>query len=299
MSLTPQDLLTAYQRGENICALLRDRAGTSQNSEEMIQLSYDLQAGSYVDLLEKTPAYQAGLASHTRGVARYLAACGPLHSLLEAGTGETTTLQGVVASLPAVPAVIHGVDISWSRLKVGSRWFRARGGPAHTVFSTASMTHLPFADNSFDVVFTNHAIEPNGGREEELLAELHRVASRYLVVCEPAYELTTPEIRRRMDSHGYCRDLPGHARRMGLSVVKHEALAGCMHATNPTAVTVIAKDPSRDPASPVVVCPAWRTPMELLDGFYFSPGSMRAYPVLQGIPCLKKEHGIIAGRFLD
>ncbi len=299
MSLTPQDLLTAYNRGENICALLRDQDGTEKNSEEIIHLSYDLQAGSYVDTLGKHEYLQVGLKAHTSSVAGHLAEYGAIHSLLEAGVGETTTLQGVIEALPEVPAIVHGVDISWSRLKVGSEWFLKAGGPAHTQFVVASMTHLPYADNSFDMVLTNHAIEPNGGREKELLAELYRVCARYLVVCEPAYELTTAEIQKRMDMHGYCRDLPGHARELGMTVLKHEALVGNVHPTNPTAVTVIAKDPKRSKSTPQFVCPAYRTPLTIIDNFYYSAESMRAYPILRGIPCLKKEHAIIASKLTD
>ncbi|HYF33895.1 MAG TPA: class I SAM-dependent methyltransferase [Prosthecobacter sp.] len=299
MSLTPKDLKAAFERGENISALLRNHTGSETNSEDIIQTSYDLQAGSYVAMLEKDPQLDVGLTAHAHSVARQLAECGKIGSLLEAGVGEGTTLIGVVEGLPEVPAIVHGIDISWSRLKVARKWFQKHGGPAHAEFAVASITHLPYADNSFDVVLTNHAIEPNGGREKELLAELYRVCSRYLIVCEPAYELTTPEIQRRMDSHGYCRDLPRHARELGMNVLKHEALKDNLLAHNPTAVTAIAKIPQNQDAIPQFVCPAYHTPARLIDGFYYSEESMRAYPVLQGIPCLKKEHAIIASKFTD
>jgi ubiquinone/menaquinone biosynthesis C-methylase UbiE len=29
----------------------------------------------------------------------------------------------------------------------------------------ADLFHIPFADNSVDVVYTSHSLEPNGGRE--------------------------------------------------------------------------------------------------------------------------------------
>lgn len=296
MNLTPKDLRAAYDRGENISALLRSDTGSQTNSEDIIQVSYDLQAGSYIAILEKDPSLIGKLKAHASSVAGHLAEHGPIHSLLEAGVGEATTLIGVVQSLPTMPPFVHGIDISWSRLKSAKQWFKKQNGPEYAEFAVASITHLPYADNSFDVVLTNHAIEPNGGREEELLAELYRVCSRYLVVCEPAYELTTPEIRKRMDTHGYCRDLPGHARKLGMNVLKHEALKDNFLQHNPTAVTVIAKNPENGPATPQYVCPAYHTPMELIDGFYYSADSMRAYPVLRGIPCLKKEHAIIASK---
>ena len=34
----------------------------------------------------------------------------------------------------------------------------------------------------FDVVFTNHALEPNGGNEEIILKELLRIANKYVIL---------------------------------------------------------------------------------------------------------------------
>ncbi|MDZ4288548.1 MAG: class I SAM-dependent methyltransferase [Prosthecobacter sp.] len=295
MSLTPKDLKAAYDRGENISALLRSHSGAMANSEDIIQLSYDLQAGSYVAVQNQDP-WREILSRYALAVADHLSSLGSFHSLLDAGVGEATTLLRVLQGMPQKPAVVHGVDISWSRLKIGGEWFVSQGGPADTQFIVATMSHLPYADNSFDVVYTSHAVEPNGGREAELLAELCRVASRYVVLFEPGYELAPPEAQQRMAQHGYCRDLPGHARALGMTVVKHELLSACPNPNNPTAVTIIAKNPDAAQSIPSLVCPQYRTPIFIADDLYYSADSLRAYPVLRGIPCLKPEHAIIASK---
>lgn len=295
MSLTPQDLRAAYDRGENISAILRSQADTLENSEEILQLSYDLQAGAYI-ALQSQDSWQDIFVRYAQAVADQLCGFGPIHSLLDAGVGEATTLLRVLKSMPQPPAVVHGVDISWSRLKVGSEWFMSQGGPSDVQFIVATISHLPYADNSFDVVYTSHAVEPNGGREKELLAELFRVASRYLVLFEPGFELALPEAQARMTQHGYCRDLPGHARALGMKVVKHELLSCCANFNNPTAVTVIAKQPDAARSIPRLVCPLYRTPIVSAPDLHYSAESMRAYPVLRGIPCLKPEHAIIASK---
>jgi SAM-dependent methyltransferase len=295
MSLTPKDLKAAYERGENISAILRQHSGEQRNSDDIIQVSYDLQAGSYV-AVQKEGALRDALNRYSTVIADELAKLGPIHSLLDAGVGEATTLLRVLQGMPKMPAVVHGVDISWSRLKIGGEWFYAEGGPADAQFIVATMSHLPYADDSLDVVYTSHAVEPNGGRESELLAELYRVTAKYLVLFEPGYELAPPEARKRMEQHGYCRDLPGHAKAMGMKVIKHELAAACVNPSNPTAVTVIAKKPGSEPSTPWLACPQYRTPIVTAEDLYYSADSMRAYPVLRGIPCLKPEHGIIASK---
>ena len=51
-------------------------------------------------------------------------------------------------------------------------------------------------------------MEPNGGREKEALLELSRIARKYLVLIEPAYEYASEKGKERMDLHGYVKNLP-------------------------------------------------------------------------------------------
>jgi uncharacterized protein YbaR (Trm112 family) len=41
-------------------------------------------------------------------------------------------------------------------------------------------------------------------------------------------------------------------------------------------------------------CPAYRTPVQRMKDCYYSERSMRAYPILGGIPCLRSSNAIIA-----
>ena len=80
------------------------------------------------------------------------------------------------------------------------------------------MFNLPLLDNSIDIVYTSHSMEPNGGHEEELLAELYRVTNNYLILLEPAYEFASEEARARMRKHGYVTNLYETAKRLGCCV---------------------------------------------------------------------------------
>jgi len=297
MALHPQDLKNAYAKGDNIAVLLRSHNLHGLSAEEAIEVSYDLQAGSYIHGMENEQT-RAHKTRYGRKIAETLASLGHPASLLEAGIGEATTLSFVLDALPSLPRAIHGFDLSWSRIACARKWLNARGWP-DVFLSVARIGQIPYRENSFDIVFTSHALEPNRGQEETLLKELYRVASRHLVLLEPGYELAGEEARKRMDTHGYCRGLPEKARALGMKVIRHELLGEAANPLNPTALTIIEKNASAPPAMPALACPCFGDDLRPLDGCYYSEKSMRSYPVLHGIPCLRPEKAIIAARLLD
>ena len=210
--------------------------------------------------------------------------------------GEGTTLSFVLRALAPRSIAAHGFDLSWSRIATCRDWLSAEGS-ADCTLSVASLLHQPYADNSFDLVYTSHTVEPNGGREAEVLRELYRVSSRYLVLLEPGYELASDEARARMERLGYCRNLPGVATDLGMKVVRHELFAHSVNPLNPTALTIIAKEPSAATATPRFACPQFGDPLHPKAGAFFSSASLRAYPMLGGIPCLRPQDGVVASAF--
>lgn len=291
----PWELRKAYEEGRNIIRLVRESAQSEFNDERGIELSYDLQSGSYISAVE-TPAGREQRRSYGRHLLDVFADLGEIDSLLEAGVGEGITLWHLLDQMSRVPHHAHGFDLCWSRVGCAANWMAGLVPHFKTTLVTGSLLNVPYQDNSFDVVYTSHSIEPNHGREAEILTELYRVASRYLVLLEPAYELAQPEARARMEMHGYCRALPATARKLGFKVLRHEIFAGSWTTTNPTALLVIAKDPQAPPAVPKFACPAFGTPMTRMADCFYSPQSMRAYPIIGGIPCLRSAAGIIASK---
>ncbi len=293
----PQELKRAYERGENITALLKGLDGTKQNTEENIELAYDLQTGSYVKALDD-PAALRHKELYTQAIADVFRGLGPITSLLEGGVGEGTTLSHVLDALDSPSVAAFGFDLAWSRVRCARSWLDSRGHSG-VGLSAASLFHAPYADSSFDVVYTSHSIEPNGGHEPAILAELFRVTSRYLVLLEPAYELAPNEAKQRMDQHGYCKDLVGHAEQLGMKVLRHELFPHSANPLNPTAMTVIEKSASVGPVVPQYACPSFRTTLTQFSDCFYSEESARAYPIIGGIPCLRRESAIIASKYLD
>jgi SAM-dependent methyltransferase len=292
--ITPRQLKSLYEQGRNISAFLREAQGTSGNTEAIIEVSYDLQTGSYIAALEK-PAMARHKEEYTAELARVIRGLTDPESILEAGVGEATTFAGVLAKLGRPALQAYGFDLSWSRVAYARRLLEARG-VAKAVLCTGSLLQMPFADCSVDVVYTSHSIEPNGGRERPILEELYRVARRYLILLEPGYELAGAEARARMESHGYCRRLRDTCEELGYRVLEHRLFPFSANPLNPTALTIVEKG-ADERVGHVLACPRLKTPLLELGGALFSPEALCVYPVIAGIPCLRTENAIVASKF--
>ena len=49
-------------------------------------------------------------------------------------------------------------------------------------FAVGNIDSCPLSDDSIDLVYTIHALEPNGGNELNLLKELIRITRKYLFI---------------------------------------------------------------------------------------------------------------------
>jgi uncharacterized protein YbaR (Trm112 family) len=191
------------------------------------------------------------------------------------------------------------MDISWSRIRRG-RDFLAEtmrpeiAGKLHDF--VADLFHLPLRDKSMDVIFTSHALEPNGGREREALQELFRVARKRVVLFEPSYENNSAAGRTRMESLGYIRELPQRIKELGARLEAVSAVTAVANPLNPTHAYVVtppvsAAATARDREW---ACPATGLPMLRTAGCFWSEGSGLAYPIIQGIPVLRPESAVLA-----
>lgn len=265
------------------------------NTLEMINISYDLQSGTYSREVKKNPRFNH---EYTTAIARVIAGLGVKYDfLLESGVGEATTLANVAQKISSKPKQIFGFDISWSRIRYAVEYLKKKRIKNSFVF-TGNLFDIPLADNSIDIVYTSHSIEPNGGREKEALQELMRITKKYLVLLEPAYEFANAEAQKRMESHGYIKNLYGSAVDLGMNVTEHRLFNVFSNPLNPTGLMIIKKDLKihktiRNP----LVCPVTKTPLQLIKGSYFSKESLLAYPVIDGVPCLLSDNAVIATHY--
>jgi SAM-dependent methyltransferase len=226
----------AFREGKNVTAALREHLSTDRNTPETIEIAYDLQAGSYVKSANENQEFMRAYCRQLADILNPHLRSGD--TLLDAGAGELTTLTHLIMSLKKRPAKVYATDISERRLEYGRQYAAENGMVAETI--RAELAAIPLPDRSVDIVTTNHAIEPNGGRESEILSELRRIARRRLFLFEPSYEFATEDGKARMRQHGYVRDLPGHLRALGAKVESVAPLKTVYNPLNPTACIIVA-----------------------------------------------------------
>ena len=115
----------AFREGRNVTAALREHLGSDRNTPEAIEVAYDLQAGTYADYAEGHPDF---MVAYARQIAIFLEPhlrAGDV--LLDAGTGEMTTLTHVLKELSAPLSKIYASDISSKRLAIGSNYAARHG----------------------------------------------------------------------------------------------------------------------------------------------------------------------------
>jgi hypothetical protein len=293
----------AFNEGKNVIQELLHLQESTNPSDVDIDLAYELQAGSYIAAVE---ADLERWLVYGKEIARFL---DPLidsnSSLLDCGTGEMTSLCSTLLQLKHKPSNVLGIDISWSRLELGRRFASSKlpdeNFPLPVV---ADIGRLPLPDSCVDVVTTVHALEPNGGREEALLAELLRVSSKALVLFEPCFERASPQGRERMKFHHYVKGLEATLETLGGEITLVEEFSIPDNDLNPTWV-IVATPPSLQhsvnrvkPSNFEFVCPNTGEALVREGDWMIGRQFGLAYPVLKEIPLLRKRHGVLA-RALD
>jgi ubiquinone/menaquinone biosynthesis C-methylase UbiE len=295
MTFKDINLKELYKQGKNISSLLRQDKGLKYNDELIIEISYDLQAGSYIASMEdeatavKNEEYTAKLAEIFRSL-------GNPTSILEAGVGEATTLCGVLKHVEIAELESYGFDLSWSRVAYAREWLKKQK-ILNATLCTGSLLNIPFADNAIDIVYTSHSIEPYGGNEAPILKELYRVTKHFLVLLEPGYEFANSESRKRMESHGYCKNLKEISKKLGFKIIEHKLFPFNFNPVNPTALTIIEKKIKPDLSENILACPKLKTPLQKIGQVLFSPEALVVYPIIGEIPCLRIENGITASKY--
>jgi len=285
----------AYLRGENMMQWARMNSFYRSNDPFVAMISYDYQSGNYVSRANKFPDYNRTWGEQLAGYINSKIKDGD--SILEIGVGEGTTLASVHHFIKAKNFNVYGFDISWSRLFVAKKYISSKN--VNAILFVADLFCIPLPDNSVDVVYSSHSLEPNGGKELKALKECWRITKKHLFLFEPIYELGSEMAKRRMEEHGYVKDLKNIAESLGGTVEVYKLLNTFANELNPSGVILITKDSNIVHEKLDFVCPISKTILYKVDDTYFSKDVGLAYPSLKDIPILKPENSILASKLIE
>jgi ubiquinone/menaquinone biosynthesis C-methylase UbiE len=113
-------------------------------------------------------------------------------SFLEVGAGELTQFKLICDFLKKINYKVKetcGLDISFKRLLVGKSYLKKNKNEISYIVQ-GNAAELPFANDSFDLIYTCHCLEQVPVLFKKSINEMLRVAKNYVVLIEPSYELS-------------------------------------------------------------------------------------------------------------
>ena len=286
-----------YLGGANLISYLKKIENRRENDVNDIMISYDFQAGSYVEAFTNDLKLKNVKIAQGKKIAAIIDSFSQsINTILEAGVGEATALVPTINALKRTDVKwIGGNDISWSRCHIADIFAKKQCSKKINLF-VADMFKMPIADDAVDVVYTVHSMEPNGGREEELLDELYRITGKYLILVEPDYERASNEGRCRMEDNGYIKGLPDIINRKGWNLIVNEPFGIDYNPLNPSGLLIIEKGNPKKTTSNFspLYCPVTHSKLIRKIDCFYAPEAMLAYPIVDGIPCLREDNAILA-----
>ena len=102
-----------------------------------------------------------------------------------------------------------------------------------------------------------------------------------------------------MDSLGYARGLEYISKKLHYDVVYRGKFENNLNEKNPTTIIVIKKDNNFNQNNSYFACPFNKTEIikDEKENLYFGVDSKLIYPIIKGIPCLRKDNGILATKY--
>jgi SAM-dependent methyltransferase len=291
----------AYKAKKNISKLLRDKKNLGHNNSEIIEIVYDLQAGSYIEYAEK---FYNSINSYTSQLAKilddYLSS---KKIVLDVGTGELTTLSFVIKKLINKPKNIYAFDISLSRILKGLNFAKKNMGNDFLNLTTfvADIREIPLQNKSVDITTSSHALEPNGSNLHQLMLEIFRITKDKLILFEPYYEINSKKGKKRMDKLGYIKNIEGIVKELNGKILDKIIIKNPINPLNPTACFVISPPKSINVMDRknlnkknIFSVPGTNFNISKKDNFYYSNEMGLCFPIIKSIPILKSNIAILA-----
>jgi SAM-dependent methyltransferase len=282
VKFTPEQFVSlqkAYSQGVNLTELISSW-GISIDIE-VISIIYEFQSGSYTQFANEDPVYTNAFTSEIADTLFHFLE--EDMTVLDCGTGEGTSLIPILKHLGMQSG--YAIDASISRLLWAQRNSAMAG--INLGLAVADFGQLPLIDNAVDAVVTVHALEPNHGRESELIRELGRVSRRLMFLIEPDFEKASKEQKDRMMKLGYVRGLDEAIKQNNFRILDKVSIVNNDNEYNLASITVVETGKKNEENSHLT----WVDPIHkdkltpYMNGLRSNLGLW--YPLVSGIPLLR------------
>ena len=300
------DAYEVYKKGKNISEFLKKTLDIDYNSSEIIELTYDQQAGRYTKNAELKPDLYSKRAKE---IANFLNSnIEAPNSILDVGTGEMTMLLRLLSNLKLTESCqIFASDLSWSRLAIGKKLISKFNHKKDLIKAlVAESSLLPFQSKSIDLIITDHSLEPNAKKLEKILNEIFRCAKKYCVFIEPSNELQSKEGVERMKSLGYIFDLEEKISKLGGKIKLQKNIENNYKELN-KARLLIVKPPEltdlnlsfnkKNSLKNTFTYPGTNFPLVEKNGFFYNNKLGFLFPKINEIPIFLEQKRILATKF--
>ena len=296
-----RELNSAYANGLNVMHTAENYINIHNISDSNYRrlaglIAYDLQAGTYVEWAEANENF---VDIWGKQIAYYIKKYfHDVVSIMEVGVGEATTLASVATNMGS-EYKFYGFDQSLSRIICARDWCTRRNINAN--FFIADLMNIPVENESVDLVYSSHSLEPNRDFEENIIEELLRVAKYGVILIEPIYELATPEAQKRMDYHRYVKGLHEICSHFDVSIMDYKLLDICQNHLNPSGVIVLKKNKLSKNKSESIEwrCPITSARLDVHSEYFSSKEVGLIYPLVEGVPLLQVDYAVRASILLN
>ena len=281
------DCKKIYSRKKNIQKFIEKKYNISRS--DVINISYNMQSGSYVNfftklsLVNKKKIYDPFI--------EYINKFFPeKKEILDFGCGELTSSHYFFKNIKNIKK-FYANDISLNRVLIGQKYIKKlipkKEFGKFKIFCS-SHEHLPFSNNSIDLIITNHVLEPNNKYKTKILKELLRVSRLGLCLMEPHYEISSTNQKKRMRELGYIRNIEKTFKKLNYKcIIKKKKFH--LNKNNIASIFIVRKKNILKKKSSQFI--DFKTKKKLLvkNNFFYSKESFRLYPCFNNIPIFSDE----------
>lgn len=270
---------------------------TNLSRLKVIQLGYELQAGSYEKNYNYNNLMQKRVKILINNINNILDK-NKFCNILEVGIGEGNTMRHLIENIDKNilnKINFYGIELSFSRLKICKKHI-----PNCNLF-VSDMNNLPFDNNIFDIVYTASSIEPNIDNEENILKELYRICKYRIILFEISYKDASINLKNRFTFHKYIKYLYETIKKLKYNLIEYNELETTDTYNN--YLYLIEKDINVDMLTDNIdiknklISPIFNDKLEYIiynnSKFYKSLNLNLHFPIIDEIPILLIDNAII------